>query len=238
MWSVFAVYSHLKTIKRLFETDKLDFIVWSVAWIAVMVFDIPIGIFFGLIACFIAVIVRSQVARTTVLVRLGDTEIYNDGEIYDRNSTEMKGIKIVKFLAPLIYCNRDTFRRSIENKVGISQFDSEGTCYDIHTIVLDCSAISHVDYGGLQELVENIIIYKQKGIHFDLACLNNTVLSRLIEAKDKDWVTLENETVREAINSKNFFPTIHDAVCNSLLRNSEERSKKEQVVNILKGLKM
>ena len=125
------------------------------------------GLVIGLVCCLFSVIVRSQMATAIVLTRLGDTELYKESTRYCSNSAQLQGIKIVKFLGPLHFMNRDKFREQIDSITGISKESDEQEVVDtgLHTIIIDCSCVSHVDYGGMKELKDCIEGYAEKGIY-------------------------------------------------------------------------
>lgn len=152
-FSVFKIYSHFDGLKKLMTIDRLDALVWLVATLSVIFFDVTLGLSTGLICCIFSVVIRSQLAESTVLARLGDTEIYADSVKYCRNSYELQGIKIIKFLSPLHYINTERFRDEITRLSG-RDLKTNTFQQPLHAIILDCSCISYVDYGGIKELAE------------------------------------------------------------------------------------
>ena len=157
-FSVYKIYNHLEGIKKLLTIDKLDGLVWIISAISVVLLDIVLGLSTGLLCCIFSVVIRSQMAEAIVLAKLGETEIYEDHKKYCRNSHELDGVKIIKYLAPLHYINREQFRKEIDRCSGYDSYRDKRRAESefLNCVILDCGSIAYVDYGGIKELADII----------------------------------------------------------------------------------
>lgn len=219
-FSVFKIYGHFDGIRKLMTIDRLDALVWFIAWLAVTFLDVVLGLSTGLLCCIFSIVIRSQMASATTLARMGDTEMYEDNKRYYRNSSELRGIKIIKFLGPLHYINRQQFRDEIDRicernqRTGIMSQEAKE---NIEILILDCSCISYLDYGGIKELADTIMIYQRLGISTFLAEIQLPVLMHIRQAKSANQLEFD-----KVFNLHHIFPKVHDAVCRALLCLKEE----------------
>lgn len=166
------------------------------------------GILVGISTSILALVIRTRKADCMVLTRIGKTEHYDNADIFNKNCHEFEGIKIIRFLAPLNFINRERFRHVIVNLSGYDPFLEMDVNLkpEIHTIILDCTAISHIDYSGFKELTQLIKGFSAIRIDLKLASLQEPVLRSLLKIKNID------DDLDHLIDEANILPSVHDAV--------------------------
>ena len=98
---------------------------WTITWVSVILLDMVDGILVGISASILALVIRTRKADCMVLTRLGKTEHYDNADIFNKDCHEFEGIKIIRFLAPLNFINRERFRHVLLNLSGYDPFNDQ-----------------------------------------------------------------------------------------------------------------
>uniref|UniRef100_A0A0N4ZR27 STAS domain-containing protein n=1 Tax=Parastrongyloides trichosuri TaxID=131310 RepID=A0A0N4ZR27_PARTI len=107
------------TIGRVYWRHSIiDFIIWLVTLLAVLLVDVESGLCAGIIFALLTVVFRSQWAESCTLGRIPGTSIYKGLHHY-RFAEEVSGIKVFRYDAPLYYANSECFLHNLYEAVGI-----------------------------------------------------------------------------------------------------------------------
>ncbi|KAK2825487.1 hypothetical protein Q7C36_019414 [Tachysurus vachellii] len=103
----------------LWRVSKIDFLVWLVTWLSVVVLNVDMGLAIGVVFSMMTVICRTQRANCTVLGRASNTEIYRP--INNHNKCyEVPGVKILTYNGPIYYGNRSFFKADVSQLLGLT----------------------------------------------------------------------------------------------------------------------
>lgn len=154
--------------KKLWRADRTEFMIFSAAFLGVLLFGTIYGVLIGVLLSFIAVIIRAAIPPKAFLgVIPGQEGFYSLKR--NRNAHPIKNTVVYRFSASLFFANIDTFQQDIESAV----------TPEIKQIIVDASGVGSVDITAADRLV---IIYenlKKKGIRFYLTEHVETVNDQL-----------------------------------------------------------
>ncbi|KAG7323676.1 hypothetical protein KOW79_013378 [Hemibagrus wyckioides] len=103
----------------LWRISKIDFVVWLVTWLSVVILNVDMGLAIGVVFSMMTVICRTQRANCTVLGRASNTEIYRP--INNHNKCyEVPGLKILTYNGPIYYGNRSFFKADVSQLLGLT----------------------------------------------------------------------------------------------------------------------
>ncbi|PAA87958.1 hypothetical protein BOX15_Mlig014609g2 [Macrostomum lignano] len=212
--SLINVIKQVTELPQIWRISRIDFSVWLVAALSVLILDVTLGLAIGLGFTLFSVVLRTQSPRIAVLGRIGDTDIYRNVRVYAA-AEELPGLKIVRFDAPLNFANAERFqdfvlqlaheaRRPAEAEP-VGRVEAEHPESDeataVHTFVLDCSSWVSVDMVGVRTVKETYQRLKKQGY-------------RVLFARCKESVRLHlhlHDFYKHADRSL-FFISLHDAV--------------------------
>lgn len=180
-------------MKHLWKTDKKDFAMLGVTFLATLFLGIEEGIGIGVLLSLIMVIYTSTTPHSTEVGRLGNTQNFRNIDRYPEAKTE-PGILIYRFDSNLYFANVEHFRESIEDS--IQQRGEE-----LSVVILDASAITNIDSTGMHTLNDLMEDLRTRRITFYLAGVIGPV-------RDK----LKRSGITEAMGEENFFFDVSDAV--------------------------
>lgn len=183
----------------LWKVHRLDFAVWSVACFGTLLAGVEAGLAIAVGASLLIVIYESAYPQVDVMGRLPGTRYYRDVQQY--TEAEMyEGILIVSIRAPLYFANAENVREMImhhrqeQHRCGRS---SNTTKY----IILDLSAVSHVDTSALHQLESMVSEYRLRGRNLVFSNPSRKVMEQL----DASGLT-------DKIGESFLFASLHDAV--------------------------
>ncbi|XP_017341900.1 solute carrier family 26 member 10 isoform X2 [Ictalurus punctatus] len=103
----------------LWRVSRIDFMVWLVTWLSVVVLNVDLGLAIGVVFSMMTVICRTQRANCSVLGRASNTEIYRP--INNHNKCyEVPGVKILTYTGPIYYGNRSFFKADVNQLLGLT----------------------------------------------------------------------------------------------------------------------
>ncbi|KAL4646162.1 solute carrier family 26 member 10-like [Arapaima gigas] len=117
--SLRQMFLQFKDLPDLWRISKIDFVVWLVTWLSVVVLNVDLGLAIGVIFSMMTVICRTQRADCSVLGRASNTEIYRPVENHSK-CYEVPGVKILTYNGPIYYGNRSFFREAMNQLLGLS----------------------------------------------------------------------------------------------------------------------
>uniref|UniRef100_A0A1I8HK49 Sulfate_transp domain-containing protein n=1 Tax=Macrostomum lignano TaxID=282301 RepID=A0A1I8HK49_9PLAT len=106
--SLINVMSPLKELPRIFRVSRVDFAVFVVSGLAVLVLDVTLGLVIGFAVTLFSVVLRTQLPSTAVLGRVEDTDLYEDLQVCP-SAKALPGLAILRFNAPLNFANAEAF---------------------------------------------------------------------------------------------------------------------------------
>ncbi|KAM6468801.1 solute carrier family 26 member 10-like [Liasis olivaceus] len=226
--SLRQMFLQFRDLPELWRISHIDFAVWVVTWLSVVVLNVDFGLAVGVVFSMMTVVCRTQRAECSVLGRAADTEIYKPVK-YNSKCFEIPGVKILSYQAPIYYGNRSFFRDIVSKLVGLQrdweqhedpQANSRikmdiatvesNVCVlekklssglDVQAIILDCSGISFVDSSGARLLIQVCVECQKAGMQIHLSACNANVLQ-----------TLSFCGLMHHLTPQQIFVTVHDAI--------------------------
>ncbi|KRZ90488.1 Prestin [Trichinella sp. T8] len=245
----FFMLRQLKDLKPLWKTCKIEFSIYLVTFLAVVLIDVTYGLAVSILYAFFTVIYRTQCPTVQELGTVEHSDIY--GEVTKYNKVHViPGIRVFHFTAPLYYANVEHFRPKLYKRCGIDierykqkqqsaaagknaspdkKNNSETTAMpeiELHHIVIDCSGFSYVDLMGVNVMKQVYNEMHELGITVFFANCNPSVRRILFKANFFDVVPKEY-----------VFVTLHDAVLAALkldrIHSSRSLVEMERLVNAI-----
>lgn len=182
-----------KEIKYLWRTDKRDFAMLMVTFIATLFFGIEEGIAVGVVLSLILVIYSSTKPHSAELGQLGNTKKYRNIDRYTEASIDDE-ILIFRYDSPLYFANADHFDDSLKSRMKLHG-------ENLKVVILDASAMNSVDSTGIHAIDGLISDLNEKGIELYIA-------SAIGPVRDK----LKRCGVLETVGENRFFFDVSDAI--------------------------
>uniref|UniRef100_A0A673N5U3 Solute carrier family 26 member 10-like n=1 Tax=Sinocyclocheilus rhinocerous TaxID=307959 RepID=A0A673N5U3_9TELE len=113
---MFLLFQDLPDLWRI---SKIDFMVWLVTWLSVVVLNVDLGLAIGVVFSMMTVICRTQRANCSVLGRAANTEIYRSIDNHNK-CYEIPGVKILTYNGPIYYGNRSFFKADMTQLLGLT----------------------------------------------------------------------------------------------------------------------
>ncbi|KAM5182128.1 solute carrier family 26 member 10-like [Mantella aurantiaca] len=118
--SLRQMFVQFQELPELWKISKTDFSVWVVTWLAVVILNVEVGLMVGVVFSMMTVVCRTQRTQCSVLGRAVNTEIYRPVDQNDK-CYEIPGVKILSYNAPIYYGNRNIFKETMCQIVGLTQ---------------------------------------------------------------------------------------------------------------------
>ncbi|KAL6440663.1 hypothetical protein ACFW04_003265 [Cataglyphis niger] len=200
---------------RFWRLDKTDAGIWAVTFAVVILFDVEYGLLVGILLCVARLLVLAVRPYTCKLALAPGTELYLDARRY-KGTVEIPGIKIFHYSGSLNFASRQYFReevykiaelvprKELNRRLKVSSY---GTAAEeikkLRILILDFTALSHVDLAGVNAMRNIVDEYCDIGVSVYITGCSGPVY----------------ETMRKcslAEHNKNhffaMFPTVADAV--------------------------
>jgi MFS superfamily sulfate permease-like transporter len=136
----------VKELKRVYQLNRVEFLVAMIAFAGVLVFGILKGVLLAVIMSLVLLIRRIANPNVAVLGRIGNTNHYSDIERHPDNTT-YKGILILRVEASILYFNDAHILEKINEKI-------EAYADGLRLVILDMSPSSYVDVAGSKMLLQ------------------------------------------------------------------------------------
>ncbi|XP_062314521.1 solute carrier family 26 member 10 [Osmerus eperlanus] len=117
--SLRQMFLQFQDLPDLWRVSQIDFVVWLVTWLSVVVLNVDLGLAIGVVFSMMTVICRTQRAGCSVLGRASNTEIYRPVENHNK-CYEVPGVKILTYNGPIYYGNRSFFREDMSRLLGLT----------------------------------------------------------------------------------------------------------------------
>ncbi|XP_012597013.1 sulfate transporter [Microcebus murinus] len=196
-----------RDLPKMWRVSRMDTVIWFVTMLSSALLSTELGLLVGVCFSMFCVILRTQKPKNSLLGLVEESEIFESTSAY-KNLETKQGIKIFRFVAPLYYINKECFKSALykktvdpvlvkaaqrkaakrklkEKTVTLSGLQDEVSVQlsheplDLHTVVIDCSAIQFLDTAGIHTLKEVRRDYKAIGIQVLLAQCNPSVRDSL-----------------------------------------------------------
>jgi len=192
--------------KYLWRVHKFDFGVWFFAFTGTLFLGVELGLGIAVGLSLLIVIFESAYPHTAVLGRLPGTTQYRNVKNY-RQAELYDGILVVRIDAPIYFANTQNIRDKVQKYTDRVSKDKK-----VQFIIIEFSAVAHVDTSALHTLHEMIKNYESRHIRLCITNPNAKVMERFFSSG------LADEITRELI-----FVSTHDAVnyCLSEMDNME-----------------
>mmetsp|Transcript_2940 Transcript_2940/g.4266 ORF Transcript_2940/g.4266 Transcript_2940/m.4266 type:complete len:720 (-) Transcript_2940:240-2399(-) len=197
--------------KYLWRVHKFDFGVWMIAFLGTLFLGVELGLGIAVGLSLLLVIFESAYPHTAILGRLpGTTEYrniknYNQAERYD-------GIVIVRVDAPIYFANTQNIHDKVQ-KYETRAREEKGI--PVQFVIIEFSAVAHIDTSALHTLHEMHKNFLRRGIHLCITNPNAKVMRRLLSSG-----------LMDDIGREHVFVSTHDAVNHCLSQmDCDEMSK-------------
>jgi len=179
--------------KFLWKSNKADFSVLLVTFIATLVLGIEMGIGVGVILSLALVVYRSSRPHIAVLGRIPDSIFYKN---VDRFSSleERNDLLIIRPDVRLYFANVNYFREFLDEQIGLKG-------ERLQAVIINAESMNEVDSTGMHALKDIHEDLKAQNIEFYLTGLKGPVRDAFSEAG-----------MTGVMNENNFFICIQDAV--------------------------
>ncbi|KAM5301327.1 sulfate transporter isoform 1-T4 [Glossophaga mutica] len=217
-----------KDLPKMWRVNRMDTVIWFVTMLSSALISTEIGLLTGVCFSMFCVILRTQKPKSSLLGLVEESDIFESMSAY-KNLQAKPGIKIFRFVAPLYYINKECFKSALYKKtlnpilvkaaqkkaakrktkkeaVTLAAIQNEVSVQlshdpvELHTIVIDCSAIQFLDTAGIHTLKEVCRDYEAIGIQVLLAQCNPSVRDSLARG---EYCQKEDE---------NLFYSVHEAI--------------------------
>lgn len=182
-----------KEMNHLWKTDKRDFSMLIVTFMATLVLGIEEGIAVGVLLSLVLVIYSSTKPHSAELGRLGDTKNYRNINRY-KDAIIDDDILIFRYDSPLYFANVEHFEETLASRMEYHE-------QHLKLVILDASAINSVDSTGMHTIEKLIIYLNEKGVELYIAGAIGPV-------RDK----LKLCGVIESMGENRFFFDVSDAI--------------------------
>ncbi|XP_041097805.1 solute carrier family 26 member 10 isoform X2 [Polyodon spathula] len=251
--SLRQMFLQFQDLPELWRISKIDFMVWLVTWLSVVILNVDLGLAVGVVFSMMTVICRTQRAGCSVLGRASNTEIYRP---IKKNSKcyEIPGVKILAYNGPIYYGNRSFFREAMTNLLGLTperirrrekilKALEKKESLSIPTVE---SGVANASFSSENELfksdivdgeVQAVLIDCSSVIFIDVAgarlfiqmcieCQKAGVRIYLAMCNESVLKILTNSGLMDHMNPQHLFVTVHDAVVyiQQLKENSSEKT--------------
>ncbi|XP_058869430.1 solute carrier family 26 member 10 [Acipenser ruthenus] len=251
--SLRQMFLQFQDLPELWRISKIDFMVWVVTWLSVVILNVDLGLAVGVVFSMMTVICRTQRAGCSVLGRASNTEIYRS---IKKNSKcyEIPGVKILAYNGPIYYGNRSFFREAMTNLLGLTperirrreKILKALEKKEILSIPTVESGVANASFSSENELfksdivdgeVQAVLIDCSSVIFIDVAgarlfiqmcieCQKAGVRIYLAMCNESVLKILTNSGLMDHMNPQHLFVTVHDAVVyiQQLKENSSEKT--------------
>lgn len=182
---------------------KFDFGVWMFAFLGTLFLGVELGLGIAIGLSLFLVIFESAYPHTAILGRLPGTTEYRNIKNYGQ-AERYDGIVLVRVDAPIYFANTQNVRDKVLKYVIRAQNDlkekgSEDP--DVHFIIIELSAVAHVDTSALHMLQEMVKTYRENNTKMCFTNPNKKVMERFV-----------GSGLADDIGREHIFVSTHDAV--------------------------
>ncbi|KAI5733506.1 hypothetical protein M8J76_012708 [Diaphorina citri] len=182
--------------------STMEGIVWGVTFLSVVLLDIDYGLCIGICLSLACVIFMSQKVLVTKLGRIFTTDIYVESNRY-QSALEIPGVIILRILGGINFVNKEKVVKKIHKAITSTKN------YETSYVIVDMMAVSNVDSSTVKAFLQ---------LHKDLKTQEITL--KLVQLTEPVQKVFERCNFFKEFPETCLFPTIHDAVLDSLPGNN------------------
>ncbi|EFB28888.1 hypothetical protein PANDA_004130, partial [Ailuropoda melanoleuca] len=128
--SMRQMFFQMQEIPQLWRISRMDFAVWMVTWVAVVILSVDLGLAIGVVFSMMTVVCRTQRVQCLALGLAEGTELYRPlreslkvGVVLSPPPPLLKvpGLCILRYPSPLYFGTRGQFRRTLEWHLGLGE---------------------------------------------------------------------------------------------------------------------
>uniref|UniRef100_A0A6Q2YBA6 SLC26A/SulP transporter domain-containing protein n=1 Tax=Esox lucius TaxID=8010 RepID=A0A6Q2YBA6_ESOLU len=116
--SLRQMFLQFQDLPDLWRVSRIDFVVWLVTWLSVVVLNVDMGLAIGVVFSMMTVICRTQ--RYVSHMFLHSSIIDYITRFTSNICSEVPGVKILTYNGPIYYGNRSFFREDMSRLLGLS----------------------------------------------------------------------------------------------------------------------
>ncbi|UXP30621.1 sulfate permease [Reichenbachiella agarivorans] len=182
----------VEEVKRLWKTDRYDFVMMLVALGGTIMLGIEWGIGLGVVISLIVLIYKTSTPHIAELGQIEGTHTFRNLERF-KNAQDRPEIGILRFDARLYFANTVALREKIDEMLAKKT--------EMKLFVLDAQSIGDVDSSGMETLHRIYENLNQRGIQFKLAAVIGPVRDKLYRSGLVSQIGLHNfhESIESAI---------------------------------------
>uniref|UniRef100_A0A4W4GU12 SLC26A/SulP transporter domain-containing protein n=1 Tax=Electrophorus electricus TaxID=8005 RepID=A0A4W4GU12_ELEEL len=105
--SLRQMFLQFQDLPELWRVSRIDFMVWVVTWLSVVVLNVDLGLAIGVVFSMMTVICRTQ-------------RLYQESLILLPQCYEVPGVKILAYNGPIYYGNRSFFKADVNQLLGLT----------------------------------------------------------------------------------------------------------------------
>lgn len=200
-----------KDLPAMWRVSRMDTVIWWVTMLSSALISTELGLLIGVCFSMFCVILRTQKPQASLLGWVEGSETFESTAAY-RGLQAKPGVKVFRFAAPLYYINKEYFKSALykstlnpvfakaAQKKAAKRKRRKGAAArggaqddvavqlspdppELHTLVVDCSAVQFVDTAGIQTLREVRRDYEAVGVRVLLAQCNPSVRASLAQGE-------------------------------------------------------
>jgi len=210
MVAVFGLIDYKEAL-HLWKSNRTDFFLLVITFIATLTIGIEKGIGLGVILSLAIVILKTTRPHVAVLANIHGTHFYRNIKRFGKDVILKEDILIVRFDAQLYFANTTFFKDKLEELVA-----EKGEKLKI--IIIDGESMNDLDSSGVHALLDVIDLYQSKGIEIAFSGMKGPVRD-----------AMEKGGVIDRISFDHCFMSIQEAVdCYESMCNEEPVEKKFQ----------
>ncbi|XP_064447067.1 solute carrier family 26 member 10-like isoform X4 [Mirounga angustirostris] len=187
--SMRQMFFQMQELPQLWRISRMDFAVWMVTWVAVVILSVDLGLAIGVVFSMMTVVCRTQRVQCLALGLAEGTELYRPLR-ESHKLLKVPGLCILSYPSPLYFGTRGQFRRSLEWHLGLGEGGKgapktsppDAVAEPVRVVVLDCSGIAFADAAGAREVLQVrgglASRCRDAGIHLLLAQCNGAYWSK------------------------------------------------------------
>lgn len=201
----------VRDLKRFWREGVLETTVWVATFLTVIIIDIDIGLLTGILVSLFALYLKGFKSYSCLLGQVPGTDIYIDLKTH-REVAQVPNIKIFHYCGSINFASRAGFKRDLFNAVNVdckiirraslceSAAEARGLGQGMRCLIIDLSAVAHLDNAGCKTFSEIKNEMKILGVKLYLASASDCVYDSLVHASQLGEASFE------------CFSTVHDAV--------------------------
>ncbi len=210
MVAVFGLIDYKEAI-HLWKSNRTDFFLLVITFIATLTIGIEKGIGLGVILSLAMVILKTTRPHVAVLANIHGTHFYRNIVRFGEDVVLKEDLLIVRFDAQLYFANTTFFKDKLEELVA-----EKGD--KLKLIIIDGESMNNLDSSGVHALLDVINLYQSKGIEIAFSGMKGPVRD-----------AMEKGGVIDKISFDHCFMSIQEAVdCYESMCNEESVEKKFQ----------